>query len=166
MLAKWLRRGNDCRENVLYFTSLNGIVIEHLETLTSGDSNYLDPLVVSHLQGRGRGGATRGRGGRDGRSGRGGYSGFGGGDKPKKESILDLSKYMDKKIRVKFNGGREVTGSLKGYDPLLNLVLDDTEEQLRDDVRSLGLIVCRGPAVILISPVDGTEEIANPFVQE
>jgi len=125
---------------------------------------------------RGRGGgrgATRG-GGRGGRgSARGGHT-FGGPDaKPKKESILDLSKYMDKKIRVKFNGGREVTGSLKGYDPLLNLVLDDTEEQLRDpednhllnDVRSLGLIVCRGPAVILISPVDGTEEIANPFVQ-
>ncbi|CAG8846396.1 430_t:CDS:2, partial [Racocetra persica] len=81
--------------------------------------------------GRGRGSATRGRGGRDGRSGRGGYTTFGGGDKPKKELILDLSKYMDKKIRVKFNGGREVTGSLKGYDPLLNLVLDDTEEQLR-----------------------------------
>ncbi|CAG8663924.1 11751_t:CDS:2, partial [Acaulospora morrowiae] len=99
---------------------------------------------------------------------------FGGADvKPKKESILDLSKYMDKKIRVKFNGGREVTGLLKGHDPLLNLVLDDTEEQLRDpednrlldDVRSLGLVVCRGPSVILISPVDGTEEIANPFVQ-
>ncbi|CAG8780589.1 16238_t:CDS:2, partial [Cetraspora pellucida] len=122
-------------------------------------------------RGRSRGGATRSRGGRDGRSGRGGYTTFGGGDKPKKESILDLSKYMDKKIRVKFNGGREVTGSLKGYDPLLNLVLDDTEEQLRDpetnhlsdEVRSLGLIICRGPAVILISPVDGTEEIANPF---
>ena len=28
-------------------------------------------------------------------------------EKKKKESILDLSKYLDKPIRVKFSGGRE-----------------------------------------------------------
>lgn len=28
-------------------------------------------------------------------------------EKKKKESILDLSKYIDKTIRVKFQGGRE-----------------------------------------------------------
>lgn len=32
----------------------------------------------------------------------------------KKESILDLSKYLDKAIRVKFQGGREASGILKG----------------------------------------------------
>lgn len=47
--------------------------------------------------------------------------------KGKKGSILDLNKYMDQLIRVKFSGGREVTGILKGYDPLINLVLDDTK---------------------------------------
>lgn len=37
------------------------------------------------------------------------------GDKAKKkESILDLSKYLDKAIRVKFQGGREASGILKG----------------------------------------------------
>ncbi|CAG8437095.1 2823_t:CDS:2 [Funneliformis caledonium] len=121
-------------------------------------------------RGRGRGAARGSRGSSRGRGG----STFGQDTKPKKESILDLSKYMDKKIRVKFNGGREVIGSLKGYDPLLNLVLDDTEEFLRDpednrllnEARSLGLIVCRGPAVILISPLEGTEEIDNPFLQQ
>ena len=35
-------------------------------------------------------------------------------DKKKKETILDLSKYLDKKIRVKFSGGREASGVLKG----------------------------------------------------
>ena len=35
-------------------------------------------------------------------------------DKKKKETILDLGKYLDKKIRVKFSGGREVSGVLKG----------------------------------------------------
>ena len=28
-------------------------------------------------------------------------------DKPKREAILDLSKYVNEKIRVKFTGGRE-----------------------------------------------------------
>ena len=29
------------------------------------------------------------------------------GEKPKREAILDLSKYVNDKIRVKFTGGRE-----------------------------------------------------------
>merc|ERR1712166_808077 len=91
----------------------------------------------------------------------------------KKDSI-DLTKYIDNGVRVKFQGGREVNGTLKGYDQLVNLVLDDAVEYLRDpddayrltdETRSLGLVVCRGTAVILISPLDGTEEIANPFIQ-
>ncbi|KAL2371645.1 small nuclear ribonucleoprotein [Blastomyces gilchristii SLH14081] len=91
-------------------------------------------------------------------------------EKPKKENILDLTKYMEKEVCVKFNGGREVTGTLKGYDQLMNLVLDDVKETMRDDegnqtTRSLGLIVARGTLLVLISPVDGSEEIANPFLQ-
>jgi len=93
----------------------------------------------------------------------------------KKENILDLSKYLDKPISVKFSGGREVSGILKGYDTLVNLVLDDCEEMVRDpedpykltnEKRSLGLVVARGTAVMLINPEEGTEEIANPFNQE
>lgn len=106
---------------------------------------------------------------------------------------MDLSKLTDKKVVVKFTGGREgeycavlhnpsivhhihvdaVMGSLKGYDPLVNLVLDDAVEYLRDpedpyrltgQTRKLGLVVCRGSAVMLISPADGKEEIVNPFL--
>ncbi|KAJ3326606.1 Sm-like protein lsm7 [Blyttiomyces sp. JEL0837] len=137
--------------------------------------------------GGGRGGGERRGGGGGDRGGRGGGKGgnqnrgekgnqqqrpiTGGPTLPKKENILDLGKYMDKQIRVKFAGGRVVTGLLKGFDPLLNLVLDETVEEqftesesVKDPVmRSLGLVVCRGTTVILISPVDGTEEIANPF---
>lgn len=66
-----------------------------------------------HRGGRGGGGGGRGdhRGGGRGGGG-GGGGGYGGGnttqqERPKKENILDLSKYMDKAINVKFNGGRE-----------------------------------------------------------
>jgi U6 snRNA-associated Sm-like protein LSm7 len=60
----------------------------------------------SHRGGRGGGdrGAHRGRGAAAG--GRGGSSNAQG-ERPKKENILDLAKYMDKEIIVKFNGGRE-----------------------------------------------------------
>lgn len=52
-------------------------------------------------------GSNQSRGG-----GRGGAAGGAGGagnsaDKAKKEAILDLGKYLDKKVRVKFMGGRE-----------------------------------------------------------
>lgn len=75
----------------------------------------------------------------------------------------------------------------------MNLVLDDVKETMRgmcsemqqqyfsstssfanvlsadddgnESSRSLGLIVARGTLLVLISPVDGSEEIANPFQQ-
>jgi len=95
-------------------------------------------------------------------------------DRRKKETILDLSKYLEKPICVKFQGGREAKGILKGYDPLLNLVLDNTTEVLTDPddpqkftehFRGLGLTICRGTAVVLICPQNGLEEIPNPFNQ-
>ncbi|KAI0270717.1 hypothetical protein BC834DRAFT_841503 [Gloeopeniophorella convolvens] len=90
-------------------------------------------------------------------------------DKPRREAILDLAKYANSRIRVKFTGGREVTGILKGYDQLLNLVLDEVTEEVHDPeprIRALGLAVLRGPTITLLSPVDGLEEIANPFLAQ
>ena len=92
----------------------------------------------------------------------------------KKDPILDLNKYLDQPVRVRFQGGREVNGTLKGFDQLVNIVLDDCVEYIRDpadnyklteETRSIGLVVCRGTSVMLISPVDGSQEIANPFIQ-
>ncbi|KAI5956408.1 lsm7 [Candida jiufengensis] len=94
---------------------------------------------------------------------------------PKREAILDLNKYKDQEIRVRFVGGRQVTGILKGFDQLMNLVLEDVKEQIRDpedeDVltdktRDLGLVVVRCTSLLTISPVNGSEIIDNPFVQE
>ncbi|KAJ5872804.1 Ribonucleoprotein LSM domain eukaryotic/archaea-type [Penicillium soppii] len=117
-----------------------------------------------------RGGGDRGRGANEAAGQQKSGGGGGAQEKPKKENILDLNKYMDKEVQVKFNGGREVTGILKGYDQLMNLVLDDVKETMRDDegnktTRSMGLIVARGTLIVLISPADGSEEIPNPFLQ-
>ena len=96
----------------------------------------------------------------------------------KKATVLDLAKYLDRRVRVKFMGGREVEGVLKGYDALLNLVLDDTLEMLQpppaatdssakadeQQARPLGLTVARGTSVMLICPTHGCDEIENPFL--
>jgi U6 snRNA-associated Sm-like protein LSm7 len=68
----------------------------------------------------------RGGGGRGGRGGAHKHSNGGGGggahaggaaadkdkdkERPKKENILDLNRFMDKQMKVKFNGGREGKG--------------------------------------------------------
>lgn len=120
---------------------------------------------------------------------------------------MDLEKYLDQKVRVKFSGGcvrararrarsparcaegraalafvytptlpsdrREFVGVLKGFDQLVNLVLDDAIEYVRDPAdaatvtettRYVGLVVARGPVVTIVGPEDGFKAIDNPFV--
>ena len=77
-----------------------------------------------------------------------------------------MAPYVDHKIRVKFVGGREVVGVLKGADPICNLVLDDTVEYLSDDqeTRQLGILIARGPTVLAICKEEGFEmAIENPY---
>jgi U6 snRNA-associated Sm-like protein LSm7 len=42
---------------------------------------------------------------------------------------------------------------------------DPIDEDGNTSTRSLGLLVARGTLLVLIAPVDGSEEIENPFVQ-
>jgi U6 snRNA-associated Sm-like protein LSm7 len=92
---------------------------------------------------------------------------------PKREAILDLNQYKDEQIRVKFIGGRQIIGELKGFDQLMNLVLENVTETLRDPeddtvltdkTRDLGFVVVRCTSVLTISPVKGSEIIENPFI--
>lgn len=96
-------------------------------------------------------------------------------ERPKREAILDLQKYYGEKVLVKFIGGRSVVGVLKGFDQLMNLVLEDVVETLRDPeddsvltdkTRLLGTVVVRGPQLLTLAPLDGTEMIGNPFAAQ
>ena len=44
-----------------------------------------------------------------------------------KDSIIKLHEHENKKIVVKFMGGREVYGDLKSWDKSMNVVLANTE---------------------------------------
>ncbi|KAF7794532.1 hypothetical protein EIP86_005666 [Pleurotus ostreatoroseus] len=46
-----------------------------------------------------------------------------------KASQPELKKFMDKKLFIHLQGGRKVSGVLRGYDLFLNLVLDDALEE-------------------------------------
>ena len=49
---------------------------------------------------------------------------------------------MDKKMNLKLNGGRTVTGILRGFDPFMNVVIDDTVEECKDGTRNnIGMVV-------------------------
>ncbi|EAN30573.1 U6 snRNA-associated Sm-like protein LSm7 [Theileria parva strain Muguga] len=90
------------------------------------------------------------------------------------KSVINLNKHLNKEVYVKFSGGREVKGVLRGHDAMSNLVLDDTVEYLKDssdsskltgEKRNLGLLVARGTSVTVVYPVEGTEKIDNPFLE-
>lgn len=45
------------------------------------------------------------------------------------------------------------------------LALIPIDDEGNESSRKLGLLVARGTLIVLISPVDGSEQIANPFLQ-
>ncbi|KAH8289635.1 hypothetical protein KR054_008549, partial [Drosophila jambulina] len=57
---------------------------------------------------------------------------------------VHLCRYMDKRMMLKLNGGRAVTGILRGFDPFMNVVLDDTVEECKDNTKNnIGMVVRR-----------------------
>merc|ERR1712179_487640 len=47
----------------------------------------------------------------------------------------ELKKYMDRKLSLKLNGNRGVTGILRGFDPFMNLVMDDCVEVVQGNAQ-------------------------------
>ena len=48
---------------------------------------------------------------------------------------------------------------------MINKLISLLDEEGNESSRSLGLVVARGTLLVLVSPVDGSEQIANPFAQ-
>lgn len=53
---------------------------------------------------------------------------------------------------MKLNGNRKVTGTLRGFDQFLNLVLDDAVDGQTKE--SMGMVVLRGCSVLLLEPLE------------
>lgn len=49
---------------------------------------------------------------------------------------------MDKKMSLQLNGGRSISGILRGFDPFMNLVIDETIEECKDGSKNnIGMVV-------------------------
>jgi len=60
----------------------------------------------------------------------------------------DLRKFMDHQVELHLNGERRVRGILKGYDPFMNIVLEEAHHiKSKDESRKLGTIVIRGNSI-------------------
>lgn len=59
-----------------------------------------------------------------------------------------------------------VAACMRSVCPACVLFTTDPEDSSRllETTRPLGLIVARGSAIVLISPVDGVQRIENPFI--
>ena len=87
----------------------------------------------------------------------------------------ELKKYMDKRLSrkfalhfvskraniccfcftVKLNGSRQINGILRGFDPFMNLVIDEAVEiNKRNQQIPIGMVVVRGNAVVLLEALD------------
>ncbi|KAF8974835.1 hypothetical protein BGZ46_009670 [Entomortierella lignicola] len=72
-----------------------------------------------------------------------------------KAATPELKKYMDKRVFVQLNGARKVTGVLRGFDPFMNLVLDEAVEETNPaEKSSIGMIVLRGNSVVVLEALD------------
>jgi len=61
---------------------------------------------------------------------------------------------MDRSVKAKLNGRRVVEGTLRGFDPFLNLVMDNSTEIRKDGKRlKIGCVVVRGSSVDMLEAV-------------
>merc|ERR1711887_31142 len=59
--------------------------------------------------------------------------------------------YKDKTVKAKLIGGRVVEGTLRGFDPFLNLVVDESTEIRKDGEHvKIGCVIVRGSSIIML----------------
>ncbi|XP_028417022.1 small nuclear ribonucleoprotein G-like [Dendronephthya gigantea] len=68
----------------------------------------------------------------------------------------ELKKYMDKKLSIKINGGRHVTGVLRApFDPFMNIVLDEAVENVSSSEKhNIGMVVIRGNSIVIMEALE------------
>ncbi|PHT93188.1 putative small nuclear ribonucleoprotein G [Capsicum annuum] len=53
----------------------------------------------------------------------------------------DLKKYMDKQLQIKLNANLLVTGTLRGFDQFMNLVIDNIVEVNDNEKNEIDMVV-------------------------
>ena len=67
-------------------------------------------------------------------------------------SPLRASLSQDKRLKVCLNAHRTITGTLRGYDAFLNIVLEDVEQE--ETGQYLGQVVVRGNSIVQLEGLE------------
>ncbi|KAG5470507.1 hypothetical protein LSCM1_01751 [Leishmania martiniquensis] len=80
---------------------------------------------------------------------------------PSNKTLPNLNHFMEKRIVVKIQGGRSISGLLRGVDEHMSIVLHDAMEETRkaaggdeETKTALGTTVIRGSAIVDIVSAD------------
>jgi small nuclear ribonucleoprotein G len=62
----------------------------------------------------------------------------------------NLKGYLEKKVSLHLNKNRKVSGTMRGYDQFMNVVLDDAVDESDSSVgaQSIGTISVRGNSIV------------------
>ncbi|EDK99162.1 mCG130514, isoform CRA_b [Mus musculus] len=75
--------------------------------------------------------------------------------KKKRHCVSKSLRFMDKKLSLKLNGGRHVQGILRGFDPFMNLVIDECVEMATSGQQNnIGMVVIRGNSIIMLEALE------------
>eukprot|EP00116_Pleurobrachia_bachei_P003751 sb/3464013/ len=67
----------------------------------------------------------------------------------------ELKKLMDKRLTLKLNANRQVTGILRGFDPFMNVVVDETIDTTPGATNAnIGMVVIRGNSIVMVEALE------------
>ena len=77
------------------------------------------------------------------------------GPAPPAPQMPELKKFMEKRVSLKLNASRTVSGRLRGYDHFMNVVLDEAVEETSGAAgKDIGLVLIRGNSIIQIEALE------------
>eukprot|EP00605_Chrysophyceae_sp_TOSAG23-4_P000787 GSChrysophyteH1.ASY1.ANO1.876.1 assembled CDS len=79
---------------------------------------------------------------------------------------MALREYVDKVVSVITNDGRQIVGTLKGFDQTINIILEKTHERVFSldhemELNELGLYVIRGDNISMVAELDSDADKAR-----
>merc|ERR1712154_633055 len=71
----------------------------------------------------------------------------------------ELKKYMDHQLTLKLNGNRTVSGIMRGFDPFMNLVIDEAVEHCKTGEKNqIEWLSCEGTASLWWKATSGSAD--------
>lgn len=74
---------------------------------------------------------------------------------PPKVEGPELRKYMGRRVAVRLNAGRAISGRLVGYDPFMNLTIEEAVDDTPGAGGApLGLMIVRGASIVQLEALE------------